>query len=262
MTKTCTKCRIEKYFKDFSKNRSTKDGLCSWCKTCAKESGKAQDNEISAEEKKCTTCSTVKPASGFYRHRRRGDGLTESCRECILKVRKSVSFEVSVNEKSCSTCGEIKCASSFGKDKTKKSGLRSSCRDCNRKHNADTRDIRNQKNLHKLRTNLRYRMAHLLRGRLRIAIAKNYKAGSAVRDLGCSIPQLLARIESLFQPKMTWENYGSGSDCWHLDHIVPLVNFDLTDRQHLLLACHYLNLQPLWETENISKGCRYKAPVI
>ncbi len=32
--KTCTKCKIEKPFEDFGKNRTKKDGLCTWCKDC------------------------------------------------------------------------------------------------------------------------------------------------------------------------------------------------------------------------------------
>jgi len=33
-TKQCTKCKLEKSFIDFSKNRATKDGLNNWCKPC------------------------------------------------------------------------------------------------------------------------------------------------------------------------------------------------------------------------------------
>ena len=59
-------------------------------------------------------------------------------------------------------------------------------------------------------------------------------------------------IESLFQPGMTWENYGRRG--WHLDHIIPLTHFDLTIRKQFLRACHYANLQPLWAKDNIKKS--------
>ena len=36
-TKKCTKCGIKKSLNNFSKNKSKKDGLDSWCKDCDKE---------------------------------------------------------------------------------------------------------------------------------------------------------------------------------------------------------------------------------
>jgi hypothetical protein len=34
------------------------------------------------------------------------------------------------------------------------------------------------------------------------------------------------------------------------------LSFDLTERNQLLEACHYTNLQPLWAKDNLSKGDR------
>lgn len=99
---------------------------------------------------------------------------------------------------------------------------------------------------YRIRTSLRWRLGDALRGRS--------KAGSAVSDLGCSIPEFRAYIERKFQPGMTWENWGRST--WHLDHIVPLAAFDLTNRHQLLSACHYTNLQPLWASENMAKKDR------
>ena len=84
------------------------------------------------------------------------------------------------------------------------------------------------------------------------AIKTNAKAGSAVRDLGCTIPELKAHLEAQFQPGMTWDNWSLKG--WHIDHIKPLTSFDLTNREQFLQACHYTNLQPLWASENLSKG--------
>jgi len=91
-----------------------------------------------------------------------------------------------------------------------------------------------------------------LRARLAQAIKNFNKAGSAIRDLGCSIEFLKTYLESKFQPGMTWENHTKYG--WHIDHIVPLITFDLTDREQFLKACHYTNLQPLWAKDNLKKG--------
>lgn len=97
-----------------------------------------------------------------------------------------------------------------------------------------------------------YRLKHTLRVRLNRAITINQKSGSAIRDLGCSIEDLKTYFELKFQPGMSWENQGQ----WHIDHIVPLSRFDLTDREQFLKACHYSNLQPLWAIDNLTKGNR------
>lgn len=101
------------------------------------------------------------------------------------------------------------------------------------------------------------KIAKRFRTRLYQALKGNFKAGSAVRDLGCTIPELRDHLESRFQPGMTWENWGFGDDKWHIDHIIPLDSFDLSDRQHVILACYYLNLTPLWQKDNFSKNARY-----
>lgn len=38
------------------------------------------------------------------------------------------------------------------------------------------------------------------------------------------------------------------------DHIKPCVSFDLTREEEQKKCFHYLNLQPLWAKENLSKG--------
>lgn len=101
------------------------------------------------------------------------------------------------------------------------------------------------------RQNLDHRLAHALRNRTRLALKNLQKSGSAVRDLGCTIQELKAHLEERFLSGMTWDNWGRYG--WHIDHVVPLVAFDLSDREQFLKACHYTNLQPLWATDNLKK---------
>lgn len=123
----------------------------------------------------------------------------------------------------------------------------------------DTKRRSNQKNKKKLaqwfksrrQTNLQYRLRLTLRSRLYQALRGCQRRGSAVRDLGISIPEFKDYIESRFQRGMTWDNWGLWG--WHLDHIKPLVSFDLTKRRQLLEACHYTNLRPLWATANMRR---------
>lgn len=123
------------------------------------------------------------------------------------------------------------------------------CEACNRKNNDFT--LRRQKEVAEVR------LAMGIRARMNRALGAGYKAGSAVRDLGCTIPELRAHLEKLFQPGMTWENWTKTG--WHIDHIKPLSSFNLTDRSQFMKACHYTNLQPLWAEENLKKGDRHDA---
>lgn len=110
------------------------------------------------------------------------------------------------------------------------------------------------------KTDVSYRLRRILRNRIRIALRADIKRGSAVKDLGCTTAELKVHLEKLFQPGMTWDNWGAGKDKWHIDHIRPLASFDLTDREQFLQAVHYTNLQPLWQTENLRKSAKWSPP--
>jgi hypothetical protein len=104
-------------------------------------------------------------------------------------------------------------------------------------------------------SDVQFRLSVILRNRLKQAIKNNFKIGSAIKNLGCSIEQLKSYLESKFLLGMSWDNYGVHG--WHIDHIKPLSAFDLSDKKQMLEACHYTNLQPLWAKDNLSKNDNY-----
>jgi hypothetical protein len=112
------------------------------------------------------------------------------------------------------------------------------------------------------KNNPEYRIALLLRSRLRAAIKKYRKdvyskPGSAVKDLGCSVQEFISYLSEKFQPGMTMENIGE----WHLDHVRPLASFNLLDTDQFKQACHFSNYQPLWALDNLKKGAKFFPPI-
>jgi len=86
---------------------------------------------------------------------------------------------------------------------------------------------------------------------------KNGKSGRRWELLvGYTAHQLVAHLESQFQPGMTWDNYGKFG--WHVDHIRPISSFSfISPEEPGFLECWGLsNLRPLWWDENIHKKDR------
>ena len=106
----------------------------------------------------------------------------------------------------------------------------------------------------KFEEDIQYKLGVQLRKRLNMAIRNRAKAGSAVKELGCSIEFLVAHLESQFEPGMTWENWGLHG--WHLEHIYPLAKADLSDPYEFAIVVNWRNLKPMWAKENIAKKDR------
>jgi len=128
-------------------------------------------------------------------------------------------------------------------------------REWQKKHKKRLSQLRKEK-----RKDINHRMKEVLRCRIRAAIARmaiynhKYKYTSSINLLGDSISNVIKYLEKQFKPGMTWENHGKNG--WHIDHIIPCVSFDLTDYEQQKKCFHYTNLQPLWASDNISKGAK------
>ena len=209
--------------------------------------------------KKCSKCGIFKAVTEYYKDRKGKNGITCQCKICIndqqKKYNKNNKEKIKIYKKNYDNKNKEKIklqkAQYYIENKEKINNRISEYinkpetkikRRCQRlKYEKDKR-----------KNDIQYNIGQNLRGRLRRSLNGDCKSGSAVKDLGCSIPELKLHLESKFANGMSWNNYGE----WHIDHIKPLSKFDLTDRQQLLEACHYTNLQPLWAKDNIRKGNR------
>lgn len=175
--------------------------------------------------KTCTLCGDPKPRTEFYKRAKSPDGLRPRCK----------------------TCQKAKDADFYRRNAEKYIAKADAWRKTNpERYRAYRRDLQARREA----TDINFKLRRRLRTRLHHALQGGFKAGSAVDLLGCTIDELRLQLEQQFEPGMSWANYGT----WHVDHVRPLVDFDLRDPARLATACHHTNLRPLWGTENMSLG--------
>jgi len=106
----------------------------------------------------------------------------------------------------------------------------------------------------RLKTDPVYKLKNNLSSQVRGAFTKKgvCKSKKSMELLGCDIETAKKHIESLFTEGMTWENHGLYG--WHIDHIIPIDFFDLTNEEEQKKCFNYKNLQPLWADDNIHKS--------
>lgn len=183
--------------------------------------------------KHCTKCKTTKSIGNFYNNKSSKDGLTGWCKSC----HKSIPH----NPK------KVKKVSPPKKDilheyyQAKK----------------DARAYENAKNRRYVKKREQddplLKVQRIVRGIVTDAFKRSsYTKNSKTYEIiGCTYVELKLHIEKQFKPGMTWDNHGQ----WHIDHIIP-VSYGITVEEIIALN-NYINLQPLWAQENLSKGNRY-----
>lgn len=189
-------------------------------------------------EKRCGRCRQLKAVDCFYSDSRSADGLRYKCKECCSKdaaAQYEKSDRADLSERKKQYYRANKEASLKYRIENKES----------------IRDYMRGYQNRRLREDVQFRLRVLLRNRIR-KIVKGSRVGSAIKDLGCTVDQLKRHLESQFQPGMTWSNHGK----WHIDHVIPLSKFNLSNREDFRQACHYTNLQPLWALDNLQKGAK------
>lgn len=161
--------------------------------------------------------------------------------------------------KKCCKCKNWQPLTEYNYSKSHWDNLRVDCKECLVKWRKDNREKINKNILEyeKKRkiTDPEFKLLKTLRSRLGNAINRqnSIKSDSTIELLGCSVSFLKGYLAYKFKEGMIWENHGE----WHIDHIKPCASFNLLDEEEQKKCFHYTNLQPLWASENLSKGCKY-----
>jgi hypothetical protein len=202
--------------------------------------------------KACSKCKIEKDINCFSVQSSSKSGYRSQCKECIN------------NNENHKKYSKIYHSIQKVKDRKKEYQQQENYKDKRKIYNKIYNKLAREKNQKRQNErslkDVNFRLSHNLRTRISKAVKRGQKSGSAISDLGCSIEDFKKYLEAQFHvnprtgENMTFENYGYYG--WHIDHIIPLVSFDLTNREQFLKACHYTNLQPLWKNENMTKGSR------
>jgi len=208
---------------------------------------------MNIQYKICTKCGEKKSLTEFYSWNNR---ISCCCKQCFRN--KSANYRLKNADKISKDQHEI-----YLKNKDKRKEYNDKYREINKKRISDQRKKFREENKDKVRnqrkklrqTNPKVKIIIYLRNRFNEVIKRNTKSGSTIERLGCSIDFLKKHLESKFQEGMTWDNQGING--WHIDHIRPLASFDLSKKSEQFKACHYTNLQPLWEEDNLAKSDKY-----
>lgn len=233
-TKSCNKCKEEKYVCEFGTNNQNKDNLQSICKNCDRLKSKIyrekNREKYLLSQKKFYIGNKEKQSiyNKEYYNKKRYDIIDKNKKYYYNNIDKYKKLKKEWYEKN--------------KEKVQKKSKEYGKK--NRK--VVTEYEKNRRNVDPLFRTIRY-----VRNRINQYLkSKNYKKNNKSFDLiGCSPEFLKEHIECQFTEGMSWDLVGKEI---HIDHILPLSSGKNIDEVNKL--CHYTNLQPLWAKDNLSKG--------
>lgn len=212
---------------------------------------------------KCSRCDSVIPLEEMTEYRKRRKKLV--CDACKKNAKKEYDANL-YSDNSELIKNRVKSYVEDNRDKV--SERRRKYRNANadkirknqREYKIKNRAIRWQKEKARLLIDSDYALKKRLRNNLLASVKNNQKAhnrkpASIFTLLGCSYIEFKQYFESKFTEGMSWEIFTSTSEI-HIDHIIPVSKFDLSDLEQAKQCFHYSNLQPLWRFDNLSKGSK------
>lgn len=225
--KSCTQCQTEKPLEEFFRCAAARtDGRKAECKECTKERKRGYNRK-----------NSVKVAASLLMWKAANPEKVDAHRAKDATRQKEKRKNTPKRPRPPRMSAEIKAA----KQKARHAAWRAK----NAQHISNyTKQKKAQNPAFRIACNLRKRLSFLVRK------ASATKTKQTLTLLGCPLKSFLLYLESLWQPGMSWENYGE----WHIDHVVPCAIFDLTKPDHQERCFHFSNLQPLWAVDNWRKN--------
>jgi len=199
------------------------------------------------EKKCCSRCHEIKEFDKFVNKK-------NFCKECKNLRQRQIRLEknkikldltekeIGKDNKKCSYCDKVFHKSYF---KCKK------CLDCRRSHQNEytKKDFVKERKRIKRQTNITCKFKHLQSNRIRSSLI--YKSKKTIEYLGCNAEQYFDWLSYSFIDGLCFENHGKE---WHIDHVIPLSQFNLENEEEQLIAFNWRNTMPLSCQENLKKN--------
>ena len=201
--------------------------------------------DIGLPEKECSKCKVVKPLDEFSKDKNYKDNHRGVCKECIKEYNKKYQPQYYEDNRE----KKLEYQKQYRQDN------RESILGYNKQYDQDHKEERNERNRNRRANDPAFALMKNVSRQVRGMLKRNdgSKLGESVLQyLPYTIEQLWGHLRSLYTEGMTDENYGE----WHLDHKCPqsLLPYDSMNHPNFLKCWALDNLQPLWASENMSKG--------
>ena len=225
--KSCSQCKIEYDLSNFNKDKSSKDGLRSNCRNCAKEyREKNKDKQKEYREK-------------YWKENK--DELNKKVRDSYDPELKKIYYEKSksdiLNKRKVDYLKNREIKKEYQKEYQKNNKS---------KRNKYLVERRQNDEMFRLITNIRNLILNSFYG---MGFSKTSKTSEI---LGCTFEDFKSHLESKFDNWMNWNNRGMYNGetnfGWDIDHIIPISQ--AKNKEDLIRLNHYTNLQPLCSKVN------------
>lgn len=252
--KICRKCHIEKELESFGGRAASRDGLKSWCKPCESMASRERRNADPEKAKDIAKKSRKKHAakrnknSVLWREKNK-ERMKQTQAEYRKRPEVKAARRAEAEKKRRENCVPVRSKMPRS-ERLEKANIAAKAY-----YKANKDKIREYKKTwirEKIATDPQFKLTHRLRTRVYNAVKGTVKSATTIELIGCEVEHLMEHLAESFTPGMSWDNYGD----WHVDHIIPCAEFDLTKEAEQRACFNYRNLQPLWAFDNMSKGAR------
>lgn len=207
--------------------------------------------------KKCCSCQELKDITNFTKRKASWDGLRARCKSCDKAYKKAYNKANPDKKKGwdknykTANAEKVKARHSHYYQDTwdKRKAYRIAHVDRIKAYNETYKQRKNELISQRRQNDINFKISYNLRTRFHSFISTKGKKTFGILGIPCDT--FLNWLEFQFEEGMSWDTYGTE---WHIDHILPVSKFDMTNETDQKVCFHWSNFQPLYSQDNLCKS--------